>query len=507
MTALLLVARAAGPYLFVDEPARGPDGQGARLLVVEGWLDEDALDDAAAASRDGRYERVVTSGGPLEGWHEGQTATNFAERAAGYLRRHGLVAVPVVAVPAPASAQDRSFLSAVVVRDWIRREGLAPAAVDVYSAGVHARRSRMVYRLAFGPSVEIGVRAARPKNYDLDHWWRTSQGTKTVLDETLSLAWTSCCFWPPAAGSPEERSARPPDAALKKLSPRSGPRAVQEQVRHPCLEPAMSTRRLFLTVLAAAALTACASPPARAVGSLVDLQIVDRSRGETLPTWRHRGAAWVAGQPGRPLCGAPHQPLGGAGAGRPLGRRRQRRQRRHGGRRPDRLRPRALPVGRDHRLAQELHRSGSFLLHRAARFVRGAHRSSRQRRRDRRRGLPRAGGPAGAAPVGAAAAPGQPPVRRRRPARARAPRPGPGERQSSALPPTRRRASARMPPRPPRRHRCASATLAKAEKLGTGHGEREYSPTTQTAFERASTSRPSSSRCATTATPTSWRPA
>ena len=28
--------------------------------------------------------------------------------------------------------------------------------------------------------------------------------------------------------------------------------------------------------------------------------------------------------------------------------------------------------------------------------------------------------------------------------------------------------------------------LAKAEKLGTGHGEREYSPTTQTAFERAS---------------------
>jgi hypothetical protein len=29
-------------------------------------------------------------------------------------------------------------------------------------------------------------------------------------------------------------------------------------------------------------------------------------------------------------------------------------------------------------------------------------------------------------------------------------------------------------------------TLAKAEKLGTGHGEREYSPTTQTSFERAS---------------------
>ena len=209
-SALVLVARAAGFYLFVNEPARGLDGRGARLLVVEGWLDEDALDAAAAAFRAGRYERVVTSGGPIDGWHEGQTATDFAERAAGYLRRHGLADVAVAAAPAPASAQDRSFLSAVVVREWIRQEGLAPAAIDVYSAGVHARRSRMVYRLAFGPSVEVGVRAALPKNYDLEHWWRTSQGTKTVLDETLSLAWTVCCFWPPSAGSHEERWARPP---------------------------------------------------------------------------------------------------------------------------------------------------------------------------------------------------------------------------------------------------------------------------------------------------------
>ena len=30
------------------------------------------------------------------------------------------------------------------------------------------------------------------------------------------------------------------------------------------------------------------------------------------------------------------------------------------------------------------------------------------------------------------------------------------------------------------------ARADKAEKLGTGHGAREYSPTTQTAFERAS---------------------
>jgi len=60
----------------------------------------------------------------------------------------------------------------------------------------------------------------------------------------------------------------------------------------------MLTRRALLTLIAAAAASACSSPPAAAVGSLVDLQVVDRSRGETLSTWRHRGASYVAGRPG-----------------------------------------------------------------------------------------------------------------------------------------------------------------------------------------------------------------
>ena len=209
VAAAVAAARGAGDYLFVNEPAYGQDGRGARLLVVEGWLDEDELGDAVAAYRHGRYERVVTSGGPIDTWREGQTATNFAERAADYLKRHGLADAPVAAASAPASTQDRTFLSAVAVRDWVQHEGLKPDAIDLFSAAVHARRSRMIYRLAFGPQVEVGVLAAPPRRYDLDQWWRTSQGAKSVLDEALSLAWTTCCFWPPEPSSYEECWARP----------------------------------------------------------------------------------------------------------------------------------------------------------------------------------------------------------------------------------------------------------------------------------------------------------
>ncbi len=63
----------------------------------------------------------------------------------------------------------------------------------------------------------------------------------------------------------------------------------------------MPTHRSFvtLTVVATAALSAfLAAPPARAEGSLVKLEIVDRSDDGLLPVYRHRGVAWVAGRPG-----------------------------------------------------------------------------------------------------------------------------------------------------------------------------------------------------------------
>jgi len=73
---------------------------------------------------------------------------------------------------------------------------------------VHARRSWLVYRMAFGDGVEVGVLSARPTGYDLQRWWTTSTGVKTVIGEALSLAWTKCCFWPAPKGSHEERWSR-----------------------------------------------------------------------------------------------------------------------------------------------------------------------------------------------------------------------------------------------------------------------------------------------------------
>jgi|GEM_PF-788184 len=186
-------------FLALDAPL------GSGLLVVEGWVADTAMDDALARYRRGGYQRLVTTGGPIERWSQLLGFDTFAEAAGQLARAKGLPASELAVVPAPASAQDRTFLSAVMVREWARREGLEVRTLDVYSAGPHARRSRWLYQQAFGRGVRVGVIAGPPAGYDPARWWRSSAGVKSVLMEAISWGWTLCCFHPGSPGSWQEK--------------------------------------------------------------------------------------------------------------------------------------------------------------------------------------------------------------------------------------------------------------------------------------------------------------
>jgi hypothetical protein len=186
-------------FLALHRPVGGP------LLVVEGWMEPAALEEAAAAFRAGGYQRVVTTGGPIEHWPGYRGHATFAERAAEYLQMHGVPASALSAVPAPASAQERTFLSAVMVREWAKQNRLGVDRLDVYSYGTHARRSRLLYRIAFGPGVRVGTYAAAPSEYEPLTWWRSSVGARDVLDQAIGLLWVKLFFRPPPPGSHEER--------------------------------------------------------------------------------------------------------------------------------------------------------------------------------------------------------------------------------------------------------------------------------------------------------------
>ena len=55
----------------------------------------------------------------------------------------------------------------------------------------------------------------------------------------------------------------------------------------------MHTRRFFIALAAATTIL-----PVFAHGNLVDVELIDRQRNEPLPAYQHRGNVWVAGRPG-----------------------------------------------------------------------------------------------------------------------------------------------------------------------------------------------------------------
>jgi hypothetical protein len=190
MAMVALAVRSVHGFLATTDPV------GARVLVAEGWMGPEELDETIAVFRARGYERIITTGGPIYRWPPAPGPANYAEQAAWYLREQGVPIEVVIPVPSNSFSRDRTYLSAVTVREWAKRSGLRLEAFDVISDGPHARRSRLLYQLAFGPDVKVGIFATKSYDYDAARWWRSSIGAKNVIEEAIDFAWVKCCFRP-----------------------------------------------------------------------------------------------------------------------------------------------------------------------------------------------------------------------------------------------------------------------------------------------------------------------
>jgi len=77
--------------------------------------------------------------------------------------------------------------------------------MDIYTQGVHARRTYTLYKMAFRDIDKIGIYASQSESYDLKTWWKTSEGAKSVVTEVVGMLWVKCCFKPGEQGSHQEK--------------------------------------------------------------------------------------------------------------------------------------------------------------------------------------------------------------------------------------------------------------------------------------------------------------
>lgn len=182
----LLFARGAGDFLAVTAPAGGD------YLVVEGWMPAYTYRAAAELWKTGRYRRVVAVRAVPDDAVPGPDAAEYSSM--GGLIRAGIPREAIVEATGTGVQQDRTFHSAMKVRQWLAAQNISAARLDVLTMGPHARRSRLLFRKALGEGFEVGVIAVADRRFDSAHWWRTSEGVRSVLGEFIAYLYARFFF-------------------------------------------------------------------------------------------------------------------------------------------------------------------------------------------------------------------------------------------------------------------------------------------------------------------------
>jgi uncharacterized SAM-binding protein YcdF (DUF218 family) len=179
------------PFLAVTRPVD------AKVLVVEGWIENFGIRGAAAEVKKGGYQHVFTTGGPIVG--DGGYINDYRTTAsvgADKLKREGVSADLVQMVPCHENGRDRTYQAAVALREWFRSHDLAIHSFNLLTEDAHARRSRLLYEMAFGDDVKVGIISVTNPDYDASRWWRYSEGVREVSSEAIAYIYARFLFHP-----------------------------------------------------------------------------------------------------------------------------------------------------------------------------------------------------------------------------------------------------------------------------------------------------------------------
>jgi hypothetical protein len=157
-------------FLAVSSPA------GKGILVVEAWIPVEALSEAIGAFKRGNYCYLVVVGNRNSA--SGISAEQLlspVDQAAGELEKSGFDGSKVIRVYHDNST-DKTFSSARALKTWLLENPKVPRSIDVFTVGVHARRSWIAFEKALGDDFHVGIIAARAMYYNPGTWILSRKG-------------------------------------------------------------------------------------------------------------------------------------------------------------------------------------------------------------------------------------------------------------------------------------------------------------------------------------------
>jgi len=97
-------------------------------------------------------------------------------------------------VPSRVIGRDRTYSSAVALRDWLREHNLQVRAINILTEGAHARRTRLLFERALGPNVAVGVIAVPSPDFDAKRWWQYSEAVEEVVEQGVGYLYAISFF-------------------------------------------------------------------------------------------------------------------------------------------------------------------------------------------------------------------------------------------------------------------------------------------------------------------------
>ena len=170
----------------------------ANILVVEGWVHDYVIRAAAKEFMTGGYKQVFSTGGPStgSGGYTGDADTS-ASVGAGELRASGISSTFIQMVPSHVIGRDRTYYSAVALRDWFRERNMNVGSFNIVAEDAHSRRTWLLFQEAFGDEAKVGIISVPNPDYDAKLWWRSSEGFREISSETLAYLYARLFFYPP----------------------------------------------------------------------------------------------------------------------------------------------------------------------------------------------------------------------------------------------------------------------------------------------------------------------
>jgi hypothetical protein len=185
VSGVLVAGLLALSWTFLAEPWLSlTDRRPAKILVVEGWIGLEGVKATAQEFSRGDYDLVVTAGG-LTGERWNVERWNYAEMAAKELSRLGVPQERILTARAHEVESQRTFEAAAAAWRALHAKGIEPTAINLFTRGPHARRSRLVYTKVFGRETEVGVISWTPASEAGHPWWNSSDRATDLLKESI----------------------------------------------------------------------------------------------------------------------------------------------------------------------------------------------------------------------------------------------------------------------------------------------------------------------------------